>query len=231
MGGTWSQGEALPKLLQPGVHLRSALFLTLPSVHLCVGGQDLRDTFQIAWVVGSPCPRPWVGSLCDPQLEEGGNDQYHHRKTAPSLYVLLKEEWSIHSDRSPLKRFLWCVWLPAHYNSPGFGSIVKGSLNSSLLMALTLRASVLIGIINVIQAREGLRRLQTAQSTVCKPSHKTELSCCTASPLSSSLHPHLTAETRCVTLNKRETKASSGREEELGNEDHMSESGKTVTFI
>lgn len=48
VGGTWSQGEALPKLLQPGVHLLPALFFTLPSVHLCVGGQDLRDTFQIA---------------------------------------------------------------------------------------------------------------------------------------------------------------------------------------
>lgn len=62
---------------------------------------------------------------------------------------------------------------PAHYNSPGFSSIVGGSLNSCLLVALALRASVSIGIINVMEPGEWLRRLQTALSIVCKPSHKT----------------------------------------------------------
>lgn len=37
-------------------------------------------------------PRTVGCSLCDPQLEEGEMIKYHHGKTAPSLYVLLKEE-------------------------------------------------------------------------------------------------------------------------------------------
>lgn len=72
-------------------------FLTVPSVHLCVGGQDLRDKSQIAFKE----PEWWRVLVPDSGFvhsvtlnwKKGEMIKYHHKKTAPSLYVLLKEEW------------------------------------------------------------------------------------------------------------------------------------------
>lgn len=85
------------KAVTAGGHLLSALFLTVPPARLCVGGQDLRDTSQIAleepecWRVLVP-DRGLVYSVTL-NWKKGEMIKYHHRKTAPSLYVLLKEEW------------------------------------------------------------------------------------------------------------------------------------------
>lgn len=97
--------------------------------------------------------------------------KYDLIKTGPQPVCFVKEKngglKTIIQSMAPEK--FPVVWLPAYYNSPGFDSIVGGSLDACLLVTLTWRASVSTGIINVAKAREGLVWLPTAQSTVLSP--------------------------------------------------------------